>query len=404
VDEDLIRKGNRVAYEATIRPEDGSALHVIINKALFRKADGSVGGIVAAITDITERKNAEETLRASEEKFLKAFHNNATMMAITTLDEGRIVEVNDSFLTKFGFTRREVLGRTSRDLQVYLHPDQHDFLIKALNEEGFVRNLDVPMKTKDGDVIHCLFSAEFIELQNVKHTLALLQDITERKNAEEALRASEEKFLKAFQSNPTMMAISRVTGEILDINNSHVRHLGYTHQEVIGKTAWDLNLWVDQRQNDFIRQIMKEKGRARNLDLTLRTKGGDIRHCLFSAERIKFQEEDHILVLLQDITDQKRAEEERLQRIKLQNILEMAGTICHEFNQPMQTLSGYAELLMPCASADSDCRKKLQTIKEQTERMGKITQKLMTINDYSVKNYIGIGNIIDMHGRGQGEQ
>jgi PAS domain S-box-containing protein len=397
MDEDLIRRGNRIAYEATIRPEDGKALHVIINKALFRKADGSVGGIVAAITDITERRNAEETLRASEEKFLKAFHNNATMMAITTLDEGRIIEVNESFLKKFGLTRQEVMGKSSKDLQVYLYPEQRDFLIRTLKEKGSARNLDIPMKKRSGDILHSLFSAELIELQNEKHILVLLQDITERKNAEETLRASEEKFMKAFQRNPTMMSIVRVTGEFIEINDSHLRHMGFTREEVIGKTAWDLNLFVHQKQCDLVRKIMEEKDDARNLDLTLRTKDGNISHCLFSAEQIKFQGEDHVLVLLQDITDQKRIEEERLQRIKLQNTLEMAGTICHEFNQPMQIISGYTDLLLSGASADSNVREKLEKIKEQAERMGKITQQLMALKGCSIHSYAGIGNIIDIY-------
>jgi PAS domain S-box-containing protein len=261
-----------------IRPEGGNMIYVITNKALFQKADGSPGGIVASITDITDHKQAEEALRASEEKFLKAFQSNPTMMAISTVREGKIVEVNESYLRYSGYTRQEVVGKTSLELQVYAHPEQREFVIEMMEEKGYVQNLDVPMRTKDGKIRHCLFSAERISLQNV----------------------------------------------------------------------------------------------------------------------------DHILVLMQDITDRKRAEEERLQRLRLQSVLDTAGTICHEFNQPMQILSGYTDLLLSGMVTSPKTREKLLSIKEQTARMEMITRKLLAIKDCSVQDYAGIGKIMDIH-RGKQE-
>jgi signal transduction histidine kinase len=90
--------------------------------------------------------------------------------------------------------------------------------------------------------------------------------------------------------------------------------------------------------------------------------------------------------------------EERLQRIRLQSILNMAGTICHEFNQPMQVLSGYIDLLLSRAWEDSKVHGSLLKIKEQTARMTQITRKLMTLNDPSVQDYAGIGKIVNLNG------
>jgi len=274
VDSDLIQNGGRVVYESTIRPNDGRLIHVITNKALFHKSDGLLGGIVASVIDITDRKHAEKTILASEEKFLKAFHSNPTMMTISTVREGRIIEVNESFLKNMGFTRQEAVGKTAVELEAYVYPEQRDLLVRTMEEKGHVQNLEVQLYTRNGNIRHCLFSAELIELQKV----------------------------------------------------------------------------------------------------------------------------EHVLVLLQDITDRKRAEDERLQRMRLQSVLDMAGTICHEFNQPMQILSGYTEILMSGAYADPKTCEKLRMIREQTARMGIITRKLMAIKDYSVQDYAGIGNIVNING------
>jgi len=100
---------------------------------------------------------------------------------------------------------------------------------------------------------------------------------------------------------------------------------------------------------------------------------------------------------MQDITDQKHAEQERLQRMRLQSILQTAGTICHEFNQPLQILSGYTELLLSDPALGPKIHQKLQIIKGQTERMEMITQKLLTVKECSFKDYAGFGKIMDIH-------
>jgi len=273
LDMELIQKGGRTVYESTIHAEDGTLLHTIIHKALFHKADGTLGGIVASMTDITDRKQTEEILRISEEKFLKAFQGIPTMMTIITFQDGKIVEVNESYLRNLGFTRWEVMGKTSRKLDVYVYPEQRDLVIKMMVEKGSVQNLDVPLRTKKGKIRHCLLSAERIQLQNVEHAL----------------------------------------------------------------------------------------------------------------------------ILMQDITDQKHAEQERLQRMRLQSILQTAGTICHEFNQPLQILSGYTELLLSDPALGPKIHQKLQIIKGQTERMEMITQKLLTVKECSFKDYAGFGKIMDIH-------
>ena len=115
-----------------------------------------------------------------------------------------------------------------------------------------------------------------------------------------------------------------------------------------------------------------------------------------SVNTISYKGEKATLAYLRDTTDRKRLEEEKRHREKLEGVLEMAGTICHELNQPIQIVSGYVDLLSMDISEDSQTGKKLDEMKGQINRMGIVTKKLMSLKDYTTRDYIGIGKIIDI--------
>ncbi|SEM82137.1 PAS domain S-box-containing protein [Syntrophus gentianae] len=347
---------------------------------------------------VAEQKRLEREL-VEQVHFLQTLIDNIPNPVFYKDPEGRYLGCNKALEKYLNVRREKILGKGVQDIPTADLIELHQKMDAELICKGGSVVYESKTHPKDGnahhDIIHkALFHKADGSLGGI---VSVITDITEQKHTEEALRTSEEKFMKAFQGNPTMMAISRISGEIIEINESHLKDFGLTRQEVIGKKALELGLFVHAEQYDVLRKTLKEQGFAQNLDLALRTKDGNIRHCLFSAERIELQGTEHMLVLLQDITDRKRAEEEQLHRIKLQNALEMAGTICHELNQPMQVLSGYTELLMSNLPQDEKYLGKLRIIKEQTKRVGIITEKLMALKDCSVKNYAGISEIIDIY-------
>jgi PAS domain S-box-containing protein len=113
-------------------------------------------------------------LRASEEKFARVFRNNPALMAVSTIDEGRYLEVNETFLETLGYARSEVIGATFRDLKAFADPGQRDAMRKAVLEGGSVRNYEVAVRRKDGQIRNGLFSAEMIEIQNERCLLLVL--------------------------------------------------------------------------------------------------------------------------------------------------------------------------------------------------------------------------------------
>ena len=134
--------------------------------------------------------------------------------------------------------------------------------------------------------------------------------ITEHRQAEEALRESEEKFSKAFHASPDAIAITTLKdGTFLEVNESFTRFSGYTREEAIGQTSANLNTWAKAEERDRILRILKEKGRVYNEELGFRMKSDEIRIGLFAAELINVGDEPCLLSVTTDITERKQSEE-----------------------------------------------------------------------------------------------
>jgi PAS domain S-box-containing protein len=149
--------------------------------------------VLVIVRDITERKLSEAALRRSEEKFAKAFHASPNSLAISTLEEGRVIDVNESFLKISGYQRQEVIGRTTQELQLWLNPGDRHQMIQSLQQNGSVRDMECQFRMKWGGVRTTLLSAEVVHIGNEACLLSMVVDITERKQAEQQLWAAAER-------------------------------------------------------------------------------------------------------------------------------------------------------------------------------------------------------------------
>ncbi len=143
------------------------------------------------VMDNTEEEKIKEALKQSEEKFHKAFRSSPDWVVITTLDEGIYLEVNDAFLHTTGYELDEVIGKSSVELGIWVDPKQREELHKVLLENGRVCNAEVQFRTKYGDILHVLWSAEVIEYEGKKCLIAVTRNITDRKIAEQELLKRE---------------------------------------------------------------------------------------------------------------------------------------------------------------------------------------------------------------------
>src|SRR5262245_35928488 len=137
--------------------------------------------------DTTERKQIEAALRESEMRFSTVFRASPVAISISTLAEGRHIDVNDSYLAMIGYHRDEVIGHTALNLGVWAQPEDRERMAQTLREQGSVQNLEVKQRTRSGELRDVLASVEVIDLGSEPCVLAFLHDITARKRAERRL-------------------------------------------------------------------------------------------------------------------------------------------------------------------------------------------------------------------------
>ncbi len=142
---------------------------------------GGVIGTTGYAHDITERKKAEYALRESEDKFRLTFDSSPDSININRLADGLYVDINEGFTRITGYSRDDVLGKTSLELNIWGDPADRQKLTQGLQEKGFCENLEAQFRRKDGTFLHGLMSARVIYLKDVPHIISITRDITERK-------------------------------------------------------------------------------------------------------------------------------------------------------------------------------------------------------------------------------
>ena len=323
----VFRDGVVQNYALEIRHRDGRITPVLYNASVFRDAQGKVAGVFAAARDITEQKRAEialqqlnqqleqrvtertQELARSEERFGKAFQANPTAMVITELASGKIVEVNESYLKLFQFTRGEVIGHTAAELKLISSPVEREKPMRILREQGKVNNYATPLRLKSGEIRYTLVSQEKIELEGRVCVLSSLNDITSRKQAEDALRESEQRFKAIADHTPDHILMQdRDLRYTLVVNPQ----LGLTQEDMLGKTDVEILGQEDAEKLTQIKRQVIESGLPNHVETSLASKTGDQGY--FEGTYVPRRDEkgniDGLIGYLRNITERKKVETE----------------------------------------------------------------------------------------------
>jgi PAS domain S-box-containing protein len=211
--------------------------------------------------------------------------------------------------------------------------------------------------------------------------------------AETELRQSEEKFASAFRSSPSAIALLRVSdGRYIEVNDSFYHLTGYSPKDVIGRTAIELNLWVNLQQRTQLFGVLHENGSIRNYECDFRTKSGDIKTALLSAELIKLNGENCLITVTQDISDRKQVEaamqaaKEAAERSNLAKS-EFLANMSHELRTPLNAILGFTQLLTRDSSLTLEQRESIEIINRSGEHL------LALINDVLQMSKIEVGKV-----------
>ncbi len=286
-------------------------------------------------------------IQASEEKFSKVFQSSPAPMAITDTNTGRYINVNEIFLQTLGFTREDVIDKTAGELNLFVDADQRVVLLERMKVQGYLRNEEVLVRAKSGDLHNGVFSAEYIKLQNQDLLLTVMNDITERKRTEEIARASELRFSAIFQASPVRISITRFKDSLfLDVNETFLKTSGYTREEIIGRTSLELSDWADPQERVRLRKALEGNSKVQNFETQILRKSGDIMDVLISAEIIELMGERCVLSVGLDISDRKQMEEALRKSEALLAEAQQIGHIGHwEWTAPGWNLNVSDEVL-----------------------------------------------------------
>jgi PAS domain S-box-containing protein len=289
--------------------KDGTIIDVEITSYALTFA-GRPAKLVLA-HDVTERLHAEQALQASEEEHRSIF-DNATMGIYRSNLDGTLIKANGALAKMLGYDSADELLQLNLGSDVYFDPAQRARLIKERQPSGSAEGLELLWKKKDGTPIWVHLNARALTEEGGKVVCfdACVHDITERVNAEEALRDSERRFSQAFNASPQPMSITTFAeGRYLDINESFVCVSGYQREELIGRTSAELNIWPTTDARKELVDLLIDKGSVRNVETQLRAKSGELRVLLSSAEVVELDGEQCLLIASSDITERKHAEQ-----------------------------------------------------------------------------------------------
>jgi PAS domain S-box-containing protein len=302
------------------------------------------------------------------------FELSPTILTVTGLDDGRIVEVNDAFLLATGYSRDEVIGRSVPDIAVWVDPRQRDAGLAELRAGRSIRNVEARFRAKNGREIVAIANADVVVVDGRPCILTALIDITDRVRAETALRESERRFAQLFHANPLPMTIvSLRTHRHLDVNEAAVRHSGYSREEMLGRTKPELGFWAAPEQRDDLLQQLLSNGQARDFEVTFRTKTGEERQLLTNSEVITYEGEPAVLSVSVDITERKQLETEREARRD-----EFLAIVSHELRNPLGAITN-ALGVMDRLATSQDLRSAAGIIARQTVRLTRLVDDLLDV-------------------------
>ena len=309
----MVEEGKPYVAERRYIRRDGAVVCVLMGSAAVLDTDGRPSMLFTQVQDITERKLAEAALRASEERFRGGFENSPIGMALVGLD-GRYVEVNATLARMLGFDDpAELAGQSFTN---FIHPDEVALaqaapqrVVETGSERGERRYI-----RRDGAVVYALYAGTLVRDADGQPLVlfAQVEDITERKLAEAALRASEERFRHGFENSPIGTALTGLDGRLVEVNATFARMLGYDDPAELAGQSFANIVHPDEAAEgpETIKRII-EQGSYHGERRYIR-RDGTVVYALYGATLVRDADGRPSVFFgqVQDITERKLAEAE----------------------------------------------------------------------------------------------
>jgi len=326
-------------------------------------------------------------LHKDDTKYRSFFENSADAMLI--IENGEFVDCNSATVSMLGYGRKEELINTPPfKLSPEFQPDgsssfdKADEMMRLARERGNHR-FEWDHLRKDGSIIPVEVSLTAIESSHGNSLHTIWRDITNRKEDEKAIRDSEHRFRHMFEANPDPVVLAVLEdGRIIDVNVAFEKMTGITRLEAIGHNSADLGLWANEENRKPFLDHLQIAGEVNNLEADFRVSGGHIKAGLLSARLISVNDERCILIVIRDISTEKKAERALIAMDQMKN--EFISTAAHELRTPIASIMGYTELLSDIEFRGSFTEEQKQDfhheIHHNSERLAKIIDEIFDVS------------------------
>ncbi len=363
------------------RRKGGTEFPIELWTSVVNDGEGNPIAAVGVARDITERKRAEEDLKKSEEKFRELFEN--APIGYHELDaKGSITKVNLTELRMLGYTLEEMVGKPVWEFVGGSELPRKRVLDKLAGLLPPNKNAERTYIRKDGTTIPVMVDEDLFKNQRgeISGMRTVIQDITEKKRGEGALRRSEEKYRSLFKESRDTVYISTPNGKLLDINPAGVELLGYKSKEEMLQIDIAHGLFADPRQSEVMRQLMEDQGFIKNFEEVLRKKDGKKITVLDTASAVRDAKGRTVLFrgIMRDVTKEKQLEEELTQIQKLESIGTLASGIAHDFNNILGIVLGYSSLIEQIADDPEKLSQSVQSINVAVQRGASLVKQILT--------------------------
>lgn len=305
-------RGYSDLYEKEYIHKNGTIFPIEIQTYALNDDRNGLCGFWAFVRDSSIRKKMDFEQKKNQEQ-IKAIVMNAPIGIATCGTNKYFINANDAFCKILGYTESELQKMTFEDITHVDDLKESNQSIKDLYD-GKISYFSLEkryIKKDKSEIFGKVIVSTIRDQQGVPSIfIAELEDITNRKRMDQALKKSEEKFMKAFKSSPVAIALTRMSdGRFLEVNKSVEKLIGYTRDELLSGTTVGLNIWVDSNDRKFIFDELKRVGSVFDHEFRFRAKNGSIIVTRYSAEVINFGDEQAILSVCIDITDYKKSNE-----------------------------------------------------------------------------------------------
>ncbi|MCR9121328.1 MAG: PAS domain S-box protein [Phyllobacteriaceae bacterium] len=380
---DRVQREGSVRFERKVRYPDGQERAIEGAYVALKTADGDYDGFIGLAMDMTGRQRAEDALRQNQRE-LELILNNVPVRIFYKDDKNRILRLNKPAADSLGLSVAAAEGADTYDLFPEMAKKYHDDDLAVIESNTPTLGIVEKYTPLQGD-------PSWVRTDKVPYTdpdtgarsiFVAASDITSEKEAEEALKAKEERYRSLYNNTPVMLHSIDAAGRLLSVSDFWLEKLGYERDEVIGRKSTDFLTPESQAVSKQVLADFMQSGVCKDVEYQMITKSGAIIDVLLSAiaERDDTGAFVNSLAVMTDITDRKQVERQFVQAQKMESVGQLTGGLAHDFNNLLGVVMGNLQLIERRLGDDEKAAKRIATALSAVNKGAELTRRLLAFS------------------------